>query len=136
MSNVSSIAPVWTTCPNQLALVSLSQIQAPHARKSDQGQDGAVRRKPLLFLPSSFLGCSDNEIICCFFPQRNGERTFCTRPWKLFPLSASKEPGSDNQKKTTPQPACSWQTKTAHLTPSRRAQEGIFQPQNDCRIRH
>lgn len=32
------------------------------------------------------------------FFQRNEKRTFCTRARLLFPLSASKEPGSDNQK--------------------------------------
>ena len=36
------------------------------------------------------------------FCQRKGKGTFCTRTWRLFPLSASKEPGSNDQKTATP----------------------------------
>lgn len=92
-----------------------------HHRKPGQGQGRALRNRLIFFLPSSsFLGCSDNELIHCFF-QGNGKRTFCTRAWMPFPLSASEESRSDNQK-TTHQPASSWQDEMAHLTPSRRAQ--------------
>lgn len=75
--------------------------------------------EPPSLLPSSYLGCSDNELIHCFF-QRNEKRTFCTRAWMLFPLSASKEPGSDNQKNNSPA-SLQLADKEAHLTPSRRA---------------
>lgn len=45
-----ALPPAWTTCPSHLALVTPSQIQAPHSRKSGQGQDQALRRR----LPTPF----------------------------------------------------------------------------------
>lgn len=55
---------------------------SPLPRTPGQGQAWAARGH-LLFLPSSFLGCSDNELIHLLFFQRNGVRTFCTRAWRL-----------------------------------------------------
>lgn len=55
-----------------------------------------------------FLGCSDNELIHSFF-QSHEKRDLLYQGLDALPLSASKEPGPDNQKNNS-QLASSWQT--------------------------
>lgn len=84
--------PMRTTCPSHLALVTRSQIQAPCSGKPGQGQDqagaggGAPRPSP----PAPSVVVIMSSFTAVFL--KKGKKTFCTRAWMLFPLSASKEP--------------------------------------------
>ena len=75
---------------SHLVLVTRSQIQAPCSGKPGQGQDqagaGGVPRPH----PAPSVVVTMSSFTALFL--KKGKKTFCTRAWMLFPLSASKEP--------------------------------------------